>query len=72
MICYYLYICIKSRKKREKVKIIHNILIEFKFHDTYLTHGAYKILNLRMEGIQSRAPHWTNRKLLRFVHYYFR
>ena len=37
------------------MNIKSKILIEFIFHDTYLTRGAYKILISRMEGIQSWA-----------------
>jgi len=41
--------------KCEEVNFKLNILIDFKIHVPILTHRTYKILNLRMEGIQSRA-----------------
>ena len=49
------YLYNESERKSEEVNNKLNILIEFKIHDPILTHRTYKILNTRMEGIQSRA-----------------
>ena len=56
--------------KRKEVNIKLNILIEFKIHDTILTHRTYKILNPRIDGIQSRAL-INGCKSMIYNHFYF-